>query len=101
MSNGISSERQVETAVRQTAELVRHAVEQKQRVLVVAGPVVVHTGGGAGPGPPVSGGWGPGGLSRQPPGGPRVEGALLGALLGGRLNRAGRDTPRPAAPLAR
>ena len=46
MSNGISSERQVETAVRQTAALVRHAVEQKQRVLVVAGPVVVHTGVG-------------------------------------------------------
>ena len=27
MSNGISSERQVETAVRQTADLVRHAAE--------------------------------------------------------------------------
>src|SRR5579871_4245359 len=37
MSNGISSERQVETAVRQTAALVRHAVEQKQKVIVVAG----------------------------------------------------------------
>jgi lysine-ketoglutarate reductase/saccharopine dehydrogenase-like protein (TIGR00300 family) len=45
MSNGISSERQVETAVRQTAALVRHTMEQKQRVVVVAGPVVVHTGG--------------------------------------------------------
>ena len=29
MSNGISSERQVETAVRQTAALVRHAIEQQ------------------------------------------------------------------------
>src|SRR5690349_8533669 len=48
MSNGISSERQVETAVRQTAALLRHAVEQKQKVIVVAGPVVVHTGGVAG-----------------------------------------------------
>src|SRR5215471_5094851 len=45
MSNGVSSERQVETAVRQTAALVRHAVEQKQKVVAVAGPVVVHTGG--------------------------------------------------------
>jgi len=45
MSNGISSERQVETAVRQTAALVRHTVEQGQKVIVVAGPVVVHTGG--------------------------------------------------------
>jgi len=48
MSNGISSERQVETAVRQTAALVRQAIEQKQRVIAVAGPVVVHTGGVAG-----------------------------------------------------
>jgi hypothetical protein len=45
MSNGISSERQVETAVRQTAALVRQALEQKLKVVVVAGPVVVHTGG--------------------------------------------------------
>src|SRR5205807_410935 len=42
MSNGISSERQVETAVRQTAALIRDALEQKQKVLAVAGPVVVH-----------------------------------------------------------
>ena len=48
MSNGISSERQVETAVRQTAALVRNAIEQKLRVVVVAGPVVVHTGGAPG-----------------------------------------------------
>ncbi len=57
MSNGISSERQVETAVRQTAALVRHAVEQKQKVLVVAGPVVVHTGGVAGLAALIRGGW--------------------------------------------
>ncbi|MGH9673754.1 MAG: TIGR00300 family protein [Bryobacteraceae bacterium] len=45
MSNGISSERQVETAVRQTAALIRQTVEHSLRVVVVAGPVVVHTGG--------------------------------------------------------
>src|SRR5438046_2423167 len=45
MSNGISSERQLETAVRQTAALVQQAVEQKQGVVVGAGPVVAHTGG--------------------------------------------------------
>ena len=50
MSNGISSERQVETAVRQTAALIRQTLEQKLKVIVVAGPVVVHTGGVAGPG---------------------------------------------------
>lgn len=45
MSNEVSSERQVETAVRATAALVRHAKEQGKKVVVVAGPVVVHTGG--------------------------------------------------------
>ena len=45
MSNGISSERQVETAVRQTAALMRHCRQQGQKVIIVAGPVVVHTGG--------------------------------------------------------
>lgn len=45
MSNGISSERQVETAVRETAGLVRHTLAQGKKVVVVAGPVVVHTGG--------------------------------------------------------
>ncbi len=46
MTNGISSERQVETAVRQTASLIRQTLEQSLRVVAVAGPVVVHTGGG-------------------------------------------------------
>ncbi len=45
MSNGISSERQVETAVRQTAALLQQARSAGQRIVVVAGPVVVHTGG--------------------------------------------------------
>jgi len=46
MSNGISSERQVETAVRETAELLRRTLEQGKKVIIVAGPVVIHTGGG-------------------------------------------------------
>ena len=45
MSNDISSERQVETAVRQTVELIRHAKADGKKVVAVAGPVVVHTGG--------------------------------------------------------
>jgi lysine-ketoglutarate reductase/saccharopine dehydrogenase-like protein (TIGR00300 family) len=45
MSNTVSSERQVETAVQQTAELLKNAREQGQRIVVVAGPVVVHAGG--------------------------------------------------------
>jgi lysine-ketoglutarate reductase/saccharopine dehydrogenase-like protein (TIGR00300 family) len=45
MSNGISSERQVETAVRQTAALMEQMRAAGQKIAVVAGPVVVHTGG--------------------------------------------------------
>src|SRR5262249_28898917 len=48
MSNEISSERQVETAVRQTASLARQTKEQGKTIVAVAGPVVVHTGGVAG-----------------------------------------------------
>jgi len=48
MSNEISSERQVETAVKQTAALIEQARAAGQGVIAVAGPVVVHTGG-AGP----------------------------------------------------
>ena len=75
MANSISSERQVETAVRQTAALVRHAVEQKQKVLVVAGPVVVHTGGAAGLASLIRGGW--------------VHGVLSGNALGRARYRSG------------
>src|ERR1017187_3578663 len=84
MSNGISSERQVETAVRQTAELVRHAVGQKQKVLVVAGPVVVHTGGVAGLASLICGGLGKGGLPGNALGGHDGE-ALAGKS--GRLSQ--------------
>ena len=45
MSNEISSERQVETAVRQTVELMKQTRAEGKRIVVVAGPVVVHTGG--------------------------------------------------------
>jgi lysine-ketoglutarate reductase/saccharopine dehydrogenase-like protein (TIGR00300 family) len=46
MSTGVSSERQVEGAVRQTAGLIKQTKEEGKRVVVVAGPVVVHTGSG-------------------------------------------------------
>ena len=47
MSNGISSERQVETAVKQTAALIEQTRAAGQKIVAVAGPVVVHTGGAA------------------------------------------------------
>ncbi|MCC7243974.1 MAG: TIGR00300 family protein, partial [Acidobacteria bacterium] len=46
MSNEVSSERRVETAVTRVAEMLHKAREQGGRIAFVAGPVVVHTGGG-------------------------------------------------------
>jgi hypothetical protein len=45
MSNEISSERQVETAVTQTAAIMRQVHAEGRKIVAVAGPVVVHTGG--------------------------------------------------------
>ncbi len=44
MSQGVSSERQVETAVAQTLDLIRQTRRDNRRIIIVAGPVVVHTG---------------------------------------------------------
>ena len=86
MSNGISSERQVETAVRQTATLVRHTVNEKRRVAVVAGPVVVHTGGVAGLTTLIRNGWVQALLSGNALGVHDIEAALFGTSLGVRLS---------------
>jgi lysine-ketoglutarate reductase/saccharopine dehydrogenase-like protein (TIGR00300 family) len=45
MSNEVSSERRVETAVARVAEIMRRARYGGGRIAFVAGPVVVHTGG--------------------------------------------------------
>ena len=45
MSNEVSSERRVETAVRRVAELMRRVKSDGGKIAFVAGPVVVHTGG--------------------------------------------------------
>ena len=45
MSNEVSSERRVETAVARVAEMMRQAKADGGRIAFVAGPVVVHTGG--------------------------------------------------------
>ena len=85
MANGISSERQVETAVRQTAALVRQALEQKQKVIVVAGPVVVHTGGVAGLSALIRNGCVQALLSGNALGVHDIEAALFGTSLGVRM----------------
>jgi lysine-ketoglutarate reductase/saccharopine dehydrogenase-like protein (TIGR00300 family) len=86
MSNGISSERQVETAVRQTAALVRHALEQKLKVVAVAGPVVVHTGGVAGLSELIRRGCVQALLSGNALGVHDAEAALFGTSLGVRMS---------------
>ena len=45
MSNEISSERRVEASVARIASLMRHVRARGRRIVFVAGPVVVHTGG--------------------------------------------------------
>ncbi len=47
MANEISSERRAETAVRKVAEMMRQVKAEGGRIVFVAGPVVVHTGGTA------------------------------------------------------
>ncbi len=82
MSNGISSERQVETAVRQTAQLLRQAVQQGQRIVAVAGPVVIHTGGAKALGELIGGGWVHALLAGNALAVHDIESALLGTSLG-------------------
>ena len=45
MSNDVSSERRVEGSVARIAEMMREVRKAGGRIAVVAGPVVVHTGG--------------------------------------------------------
>lgn len=47
MSNEISSERRVEASVARIAALMRETRQRGRRIVFVAGPVVVHTGGAA------------------------------------------------------
>jgi lysine-ketoglutarate reductase/saccharopine dehydrogenase-like protein (TIGR00300 family) len=82
MSNGISSERQVETAVRQTAALIEAARNAGQKVVVVAGPVVVHTGGAAALAKLIRGGYVNALLAGNALGVHDIEAALLGTSLG-------------------
>jgi lysine-ketoglutarate reductase/saccharopine dehydrogenase-like protein (TIGR00300 family) len=85
MSNGVSSERQAETAVRQTAALIEQTRAQGRKVLVVAGPVVVHTGGAPSLAALIRNGFVQGVLSGNALGVHDIEAALFGTSLGVRL----------------
>ncbi len=86
MSNGISSERQVETAVKQAAALMGAAREDGKKIVVVAGPVVVHTGGARGLIDLIRQGWVSALLTGNALGVHDIEAALLGTSLGVRLS---------------
>ena len=82
MSNGISSERQVETAVRQTAAIMEHVRQSGKNIIAVAGPVVVHTGGVVPLSKLIGGGWVNAILSGNALGVHDIENALFGTSLG-------------------
>jgi arginine dihydrolase len=82
MSNGISSERQVETAVKQTAALIEQARSAGHKIVAVAGPVVVHTGGAASLARLIREGYVQALLSGNALGVHDIEAALLGTSLG-------------------
>jgi lysine-ketoglutarate reductase/saccharopine dehydrogenase-like protein (TIGR00300 family) len=82
MSNEISSERQLETAVRQIASLMQQTRAEGKKILVVAGPVVVHTGGVAPLAKMIRSGWVNGLLAGNALGVHDIEAALLGTSLG-------------------
>ena len=86
MSNEISSERQLETAVRQVSALMQQTRSEGKKILVVAGPVVVHTGGVAPLAKLIQGGWVNGLLAGNALGVHDIESALLGTSLGVRLS---------------
>ena len=82
MSHEISSERQVETAVRQTAALMRQARTAHQKIIVVAGPVTVHTGGQKALSKLIRQGWVQALLAGNALGVHDIEASLLGTSLG-------------------
>jgi len=82
MSNGISSERQLETAVRQTATLLEQTRAEGKKIVVVAGPVVVHTGGAPALAELIRGGWVSALLAGNALGVHDIEAALFGTSLG-------------------
>jgi lysine-ketoglutarate reductase/saccharopine dehydrogenase-like protein (TIGR00300 family) len=86
MSNEISSERQVETAVGQTAAIMRQVRSEGKRIVAVAGPVVVHTGGTEALSRLIRSGWIDAILAGNALAVHDIEAALLGTSLGVRIS---------------
>lgn len=86
MSNEISSERQVETAVGQTTAIMQQVRQEGKKIVAVAGPVVVHTGGTAAFGRLIRHGWIDSLLAGNALAVHDIEAALLGTSLGVRTS---------------
>ncbi|MDQ2712044.1 MAG: TIGR00300 family protein, partial [Acidobacteriota bacterium] len=86
MSNEISSERQVETAVGQTAAIMQQVRRDGKKIVAVAGPVVIHTGGTASFSRLIRSGWIDGLLAGNALAVHDIEAALLGTSLGVRTS---------------
>lgn len=82
MSNEVSSERQVDTAVSQTLAIMRAVREQGKKIVFVAGPVVVHTGGSNPLSELIRMGWVDALLAGNALAVHDIEAALLGTSLG-------------------
>lgn len=94
MSSDISSERQVETAVGQTAALMHQTRAEGKKIVAVSGPVVVHTGGCDALSSLIRNGWIDALLAGNALAVHDIESALLGTSLGvrtsdGRLEQHG------------
>jgi lysine-ketoglutarate reductase/saccharopine dehydrogenase-like protein (TIGR00300 family) len=85
MSNEISSERQLHTAVRRIAAMMEQARGEGKRIIAVAGPVVIHTGGVEPLARLIRGGWIQALLGGNAIGVHDIEAALFGTSLGVRL----------------
>lgn len=86
MSNDISSERQVETAVAQTAAIMQQVRREGKKIIAVAGPVVVHTGGTEALSWLIRNGWIDTLLAGNALAVHDIEAALLGTSLGVRMS---------------
>ena len=82
MNNEVSSERSVESVVRQLADEFRAVRERGGRTVVVAGPVVVHTGGAAALASLIREGWVDGLLAGNALAVHDAESAFYGTSLG-------------------
>lgn len=82
MTNDVSSERSVDVAISRVAESLARQKQNGGRVIVVAGPVVIHTGGGPALASLVRGGYVSGLLAGNALAVHDLESALFGTSLG-------------------